>query len=250
MDRHGRNEQNHSRGHCPPPHSATCLCVYLLLSLTLFVAVTATLLVVFVTRLKKPVFHLQSIQMDRSFSLGWSPSPNRSGGANGTAAACAVASLVFAAQNLNGVGIRYGATVLDVAYANESVGAMDVPAFYQPPRSGNVTVIMHAVFAQRNVTRILVTELSAQRAYMKIRIVGSIDARTHIMNFLLPKVQFSLDCTIGTNYTDFVLHEGTKSVFARKALVISTLPHFSQTCSIKFDMKSRRMRTRLDDVEC
>ncbi|KAK3133404.1 hypothetical protein QOZ80_6AG0536160 [Eleusine coracana subsp. coracana] len=251
MDRHGRNKQNRC-GHCRPPHSATCLCVCLLLSLTLFVAVTAALLVVFVTRLKKPVFHLQSIQMDRSFSLGWSPSSsNRSGGANGTsAAACAVASLVFDAQNLNGVGIRYGATVLHVAYANESVGAMDVPAFYQPPRSGNVTVIMHAVFAQRNVTRILVRELSAQRAYMKIRIVGSIDARTHIMNFPLPKLQFSLDCTIGTNYTDFVLHEGTKSVIARKALVISTLPHLSQTCSIKIDMKSRRMRTSLDDVEC
>jgi hypothetical protein len=188
MDDHGRNKQS-CYGHCSPPHSATCLCLYLLLSVTLLVAVAAALLVVFVTRLKKPVFTLQSIHMDRSFSL-WSPSTsNRSGTNNGTMRSCAVASLVFAAQNLNGVGIRYGATVLDVAYANESVGAMDVPAFYQPPRTGNVTVIMHAVFAQRNVTRLLVRELSAQREYMKISIVGSIDARTHIMNFPLPKLQ-------------------------------------------------------------
>jgi hypothetical protein len=185
---HCRNKQS-CYGHCSPPHSATCLCLYLLLSVTLLVAVAAALLVVFVTRLKKPAFALQSIQMDRSFSLRSPSTLNLSRASNGTTTSCAVASLVFAAQNLNGVGIRYGATVLGVAYANESVGAMDVPAFYQPPRSENVTVIMHAVFAQRNVTRLLVRELSAQREYMKISIDGSIDARTHIMNFPLPKLQ-------------------------------------------------------------
>ncbi|KAL6656061.1 hypothetical protein ACP70R_006887 [Stipagrostis hirtigluma subsp. patula] len=243
-------------GHWPPPHSSRCLCLYVFLSLTLFAVAAAVLLVVFVTRLRKPTFYLQSIQMDRSFSLRM-PSPsssstaaaNSSGGANGTAP-CAVASLLFAAQNPNGIGIRYGATVLDVAYANESVGAMDVPAFYQPPRSGNVTVAMHAVLAQRNVTRLLVGELSAGRTYMEIRIAGTIDARTHIMNFPLPKVQFSLDCRIGTNYTDIVLREGSNSLITRKALVISTLPHISQKCSIKIDMRSRRKRTRLDDLGC
>ncbi|KAL6846191.1 hypothetical protein ACP4OV_023639 [Aristida adscensionis] len=237
-------------GHWPPPHSCRCLCLYLLLSLTLLLAAAAALLVVFVTRLKKPAFYLQSVQMDRSFSLRL-PS-NGSGGddANATAAACAVASLVFAAQNLNGIGIRYGATVLDVAYAGEAVGAMDVPAFYQPPRSGNVTVITHAVLAQRNVTELLVRELSAQRTYMEIRVAGSIDARTHIMNFPLPKVQFSIDCRIGTNYTDIVLREGSGSVITRKALLISTLPHLSQKCSIKIGMRSRRNRTRLDDLGC
>jgi hypothetical protein len=180
----GCRDKESSYGHWPPPHSARCLCLYLLLSLLLLLAVAAALLAVFITRLKKPAFYLQSIQMDRSFSL---TSSNRS--ANGTAAPCAVASLVFAAQNLNGIGIRYGATVLDVAYANESVGAMDVPAFYQPPRSANVTVLMHAVLAQRNVTRLLVSELSAQRSYMEIKVAGRIDARTHIMNFPLPKIQ-------------------------------------------------------------
>ena len=169
------------------PHSARCLCLYLLLSVTLLVAVGAALLVVFVARLKKPDFYLQSIQTDRSFSLRLPP--------NGTAA-CAVASLVFAARNRNGVGIRYGATALGVAYANESVGAMDVPAFYQPPRSGNVTVLVHAVLAARNVTRLLVSELSAQRSYMEIRVTGSIDARTHVMNFALPKVQVQTTTTL------------------------------------------------------
>ncbi|OQU89558.1 hypothetical protein SORBI_3002G213200 [Sorghum bicolor] len=220
----GCRDKESSYGHCPPPppppplHSARCLCLYLLLSLTLLLAVAAALLAVFVTRLKKPAFYLQSIQMDRSFSLT-TTSSNRS--ANGTAAAaappaCAVASLVFAAQNLNGIGIRYGATVLDVAYANESVGAMDVPAFYQPPRSANVTVLMHALLAQRNVTRLLVSELSAQRSYMEIRVAGRIDARTHIMNFPLPKIQFSLDCRFGTNYTDIVLREAIEPVMTRK----------------------------------
>jgi len=174
-------KESSSHGHhWHHPHSARCLCLYLLLSVTLLVAVGAALLVVFVARLKKPDFYLQSIQTDRSFSLRLPP--------NGTAA-CAVASLVFAARNLNGVGIRYGATALGVAYANESVGAMDVPAFYQPPRSGNVTVPMHAVLAERNVTRLLVSELSARRSYMEIRVTGSIVARTHVMNFPLPKVQ-------------------------------------------------------------
>jgi hypothetical protein len=301
-------KESNSHGHHwhNPPYSARCLCLYLLLSVTLLVAVAAVLLVVFVARLKKPAFYLQSIQMDRSFSLRL---PNR--GANG-AAACAVASLLFAARNLNGVGIRYGTTVLGVAYANETVGAMDVPAFYQPPRSGNVTVPMHAVLAERNVTRLLVSELSAQRSYMEIRVTGSIDARTHVMNFPLPKVQvqtlhhtcpltsevrffkimflkfnrfllqFWLDCRFGTNYTDIVLREGIKSMMTRKvfciynvlwyckfgracfchtidlkfswflvqALLVSSLPHISQKCSIKIDLRSRRKRASLDDLGC
>ncbi|KAL5205712.1 hypothetical protein ABZP36_033921 [Zizania latifolia] len=240
----------------PPPHSAKCLCLYLVLSLTLFVLVAAVLLVVFVTRLKKPTFSLQSVQMDRSFSLGLSSSSATNGstagggGGNRTTTTCSVASLLFAAENPNVIGIRYGATVLDVAYANESVGAMDVPAFYQPPRSSNVTVLMHAVFVQSNVSRLVVGELSAQRKYMEIRISGSISARTHVMNFPLPKVQFSLDCRIGTNYTDIVLREGIKSVITRKALVLSTLPHLSQKCSIRIDMRSRGKRTSLEELGC
>jgi hypothetical protein len=94
-------------------------------------------------------------------------------------------------------------------------------------------------------------------------------------------MQFSLDCTIGTNYTNIVQREGTESVIARKVfailpsssiplrranvsarhltpelwwflqvLVMSTLPHLSQTCSIKINMRRRLSRTRLDDVGC
>ncbi|KAF0909002.1 hypothetical protein E2562_030542 [Oryza meyeriana var. granulata] len=254
---HSCEESCHG-AHWPPPHSARCLCLYLVLSLILLVLVAAVLLVVFVTRLKKPTFLLQSVQMDRSFSLRSLSSSlataaaaaNGTGGGANVNGTCSVASLVFAAQNPNGIGIRYGATVLGVAYVNELVGAMDVPAFYQPPRSGNVTVLMHAVFSQSNVSRLVVGELSAQRKYMEIRIAGSIDARTHIMNFPLPKIQFSIDCTIGTNYTDIVLREGIKSVITRKALLVSALPHLSQKCSIKIDMRSRGRRTSLDELGC
>ncbi|OEL37698.1 hypothetical protein BAE44_0001284 [Dichanthelium oligosanthes] len=234
-----------SHGHWHHSHSTRCLCLYLLLSVTILVAVAAVLLVVFVTRLKKPAFYLQSIQMDRSFSLQLPANQS----ANGTAA-CAVASLVLAARNPNGIGIRYDATVLGVAYAGEPVGAMDVPAFYQAPRSGNVTVPMHAVLAERNVTRLLVSELSAQRSYLEIRVTGRIDARTHVMNFPLPKVQFWLDCRFGTNYTDIVLREGIESMMTRKALLVSSLPHLTQKCSIKIDLRSRRKRASLDDLGC
>ncbi|KAG8050118.1 hypothetical protein GUJ93_ZPchr0009g1031 [Zizania palustris] len=68
---------------------------------------------------------------------------------------------------------------------------MDVPAFYQPPRSSNVTVLTHAVLVQPNVSRLVVRELSAQSKYLEIRISGSISATTHIMNFPLPKLQIS-----------------------------------------------------------
>ncbi|XP_048574853.1 uncharacterized protein LOC125556102 [Triticum urartu] len=233
-------------GHCLPPHSAKCLCLYLLLSLILLVLVAAVLLVVFVTRLKKPTFYLQSVQMDRSFSLRPSSS-NRSGD---NASSCSVASLLFAAQNPNGIGIRYSAADLGVAYANESIGAMDVPVFYQPPRSSNVTVLMHAVFEESNVSRLVVSELSAQRKLVEIRIAGSIDATTHIMNFPLPKLQFTLDCRIATNYTDIVLREGIESAAIRKAIQVSALPHISQKCSIKLDTRSRGKRTRLADLGC
>jgi hypothetical protein len=179
--------------HCLPPHSAKCLCLYLVLSLTFLVLVAAVLLVVLVTRLKKPTFILQSIQMDKSFSLRPSPS-NRSNGDNNatsslSSSSCSVVSLLFAAQNPNGIGIRYSAADLGVAYANEPVGAMDVPVFYQPPRSSNVTVLMHALFEKSNVSRLVISELSSQRKLVEIRIAGRIDATTHIMNFPLPKVQ-------------------------------------------------------------
>uniref|UniRef100_J3MXS0 Late embryogenesis abundant protein LEA-2 subgroup domain-containing protein n=1 Tax=Oryza brachyantha TaxID=4533 RepID=J3MXS0_ORYBR len=129
--------------------------------------------------------------------------------------------------------------------------AVGVPEFYQPPRSGNVTVVMHAVFSQSDVSRLVVGELSAQRRYMEIRIAGSIDARTHVMNFPLPKIQFSIDCTIGTNYTDIVLREGIESVITRKALLVSELPHLSQKCSIKIDIRSRgKKRASLDELGC
>ncbi|KAF8695370.1 hypothetical protein HU200_037601 [Digitaria exilis] len=252
-----KESRQSSHGHCwHRPHTTKCICLYLLLSITLMVAIAPVLLVVFITRLKKPAFYLQSVQMDRSFNLqppssSSSSSSNRSENNGTSSSACAVASLQFAAQNPNGIGIRYGATVLGVSYANETVGAMDVPSFYQPPRSANVTVLMHAVLAEQNVTRLLVAELSAQRSYMEVRITGSIDARTHVMNFPLPKVQFSLDCRFGTNYTDIVLREGIESLMTRKALLLSSLPHISQKCSIKIDLlRSRRNRASLDDLGC
>ena len=65
---------------------------------------------------------------------------------------------------------------------------MDVPVFYQPPRSSIVMVLMHAVFEESNVSRLVVSELSAQRKLVEIRIAGSIDATTHIMNFPLTKL--------------------------------------------------------------
>ncbi|CAM0951492.1 unnamed protein product [Alopecurus aequalis] len=245
--RGGYSCKESSRRHCRRPHSAKCLCLYLLLALIFFVLVAAVLLVVFVTRLKKPTFYLQSIQMDKSFSLRSS----NSSGENGTSpSSCTVASLLFAAQNPNGIGITYSAADLGMAYANESVGAMDVPVFYQPPRSSNVTVLMHAVFEESNVSRLVVSELSAQRKLIEIRIAGRIDATTHIMNFPLPKIQFTLDCTIATNYTDIVLWEGIKFATARKALQLSALPHISQKCSIKLDMRPRGKGTRLSDLGC
>ncbi|KAG8050119.1 hypothetical protein GUJ93_ZPchr0009g2003 [Zizania palustris] len=92
-----------------PPHSAKCLCLYLVLSLTFFVLVAGVLLVVvFVTRLKKPTFSLQSVQMDRSFSLGLSAAAAATtngsttaggGGGNNGTTTCSVASLLFAAEN-------------------------------------------------------------------------------------------------------------------------------------------------------
>jgi hypothetical protein len=71
---------------------------------------------------------------------------------------------------------------------------MDVPVFYQPLRSSNVTVLMHALFEKSNVSRLVVAELSSQRRLVEIRIDGRIDAMTHVMNFPLPKIQVQSPC--------------------------------------------------------
>ncbi|KAI4964816.1 hypothetical protein ZWY2020_059511 [Hordeum vulgare] len=252
-------------GHCLPPHSAKCLCLYLLLSLILLVIVAAVLLVVFVTRLKKPTFYLQSVQMDRSFSLR-SSSSNRSG--DNATSSCSVASLLFAAQNPNGLGIRYSAADLGVAYANRSVGAMDVPVFYQPPRSNNVTVLMHAVFesqrqparrqravgaeeARRDQDRREHRRHHAHHELPSAKASGTFRLHTcSIFRSSFVTIEFTLDCRIATNYTDIVLREGIRSATIRKEIQVSALPHISQKCSIKLDMRSRGKRTRLADLGC
>jgi hypothetical protein len=98
-------------------------------------------------------------------------------------------------------------------------------------------------------------------------------------------LQFTLDCTIATNYTDIVQREGFESLTTSKvyidgqflvcgcyltcasflseiqnselrrviclqALQLSALPHVSQKCSIKLDLRSREKKTRLSDLGC
>lgn len=172
------------------PSHAKCFCYLTMLLLTVSVLIVSTILVLkFVVRFRKPVFHLRSVQLDPDFRLDY----NSTIEGNHT---CSVASLVFSTQNPNKFGIRYSSSFLKVLYANNSIGMIKVPSFYQPPKTRNVTVFMHLLFKQLNLSQAVNEEMMAipgkQNSRLEIQINGAIRAQTHVLNFPLPRIHVCL----------------------------------------------------------
>jgi Late embryogenesis abundant protein len=165
-----------------------CFLTILLLTISI-VLVSAILVLKYVIRFRKPMFHLQSVHLDPNFRLDYT---NFTMERNHT---CSVASLVFSTQNPNKFGIMYSSSPLRVLYGNNSIGMIEVPSFYQPPKTANVTVFMHLLFKQLNLSNAVNEELmviaGTQNNRFEIQINGAIRAQTHILNFPLPRIRVS-----------------------------------------------------------
>ncbi|KAJ1700504.1 hypothetical protein LUZ63_000283 [Rhynchospora breviuscula] len=235
-----RNEENQDKKIFSSHAKCFCLLTILLLTIAILI-VSAILVLKFVVRFRKPTFHLQSIQLDPNFRLDYTNSTMK------TNHTCSVASLVFSTQNPNKFGIRYSSSLLRVLYQNKSVGMIEVPNFYQPPKAGNVTVFMHLLFKQLNISRAINEEMMAisgtRNDRFEIQINGAIKANTHVLNFPMPGIHVNLDCTISTNYSDIVASKGVHFVKKTKALSLSSFSHISQRCSMAMHINPKTVNS-------
>lgn len=158
------------------------LFLFLLVGATVLSAVAV--LIVFVLRPRKPVFALQALRLE-SLRL------NTSGGGS-NAYASSVFYLVFNAENPNKVGIRYSPSQLCVLYRGIPVGAAEVPEFYQPAHSKNVSVQTRATFDRVNVSQIASRDPSkghTGNSLVMIRVTGDIKALVRILHVTLPRIK-------------------------------------------------------------
>ncbi|KAG1334387.1 putative NDR1/HIN1-like protein 10 [Cocos nucifera] len=208
-----------------PPGKWCCVLSSLLLSLAILTA--AILVIIFVLKPKKPIFHLHAIQLG-SFKLDATSSKEGNDSSS-------VLSMLFVTQNPNKFGIRYSSSALGILFEGNPIGIIEVPTFYQPSHSRNETVLMHVLFKQLNISRFISGELmnsSSDGYHIEIRVIGGILAQPHVSNFSLPKIKLSLDCRISINYGAFALSRGLSSLKSDKVLLISNFPHLSQKCSL------------------
>lgn len=165
-----------------PPGKWCCVLSFLLLILAILTGLI--LGIIFVIKPKKPTFHLHAIQLG-CFKLDATSSKEGN-------ASSPVVSLLFVTQNPNKFGIRYSSSELGILFENNPIGIIEVPTFYQPSHSRNETVLMHVLFKQLNISRFIGGEsmnVSSDGYHIEIRVTGGILARSHVLNFPLPKIK-------------------------------------------------------------
>lgn len=165
-----------------PPGKWCCVLSSLLLVLAILTA--AILVIIFVLKPKKPIFHLHAVQLG-SFKLDAASSKEGNDSSS-------VVSLLFVTQNPNKFGIRYSSSVLGILFENNPIGVLEVPTFYQPSHSRNETVLMHVLFKQLNISRFISGESmnsSSNGYHTEIRITGGIIVQSHVLNIPLPKIK-------------------------------------------------------------
>ncbi|XP_015162294.1 uncharacterized protein [Solanum tuberosum] len=152
-----------------------------------------------------------------------------------------VISLTLLAQNPNKVGIRYKPTRFHVFNEGVVIGMIQVPAFYQPPRSNNLTLETRAIFYCVNVTQILsnisLQQNSSTNSVTLASILGDVKAQVKLFNVNLPKVKLAVECAINIDQNYIKLsNQMVYSLKAGKSNTIS-LPmnnirgSFSNKCS-------------------
>ncbi|KAJ0981056.1 hypothetical protein J5N97_009311 [Dioscorea zingiberensis] len=175
----GLIKKHHDQSYTSTSFRRLC-CLFTLILLNLEALVAATLIIlIFVFRPKEPIFHLHSIKF-QSFNLNTNSSQQFN-------ASSSVASLVLVTENPNKLGIRYNSSELAVLYEQQTVGVIEVPVFYQPPSSRNVTVEVQVSYQPWQVINIIngISVSSNDTTNGDLRIFGGIQAQPHALNFPL-----------------------------------------------------------------
>lgn len=173
------------------------VCFFLLVfAITVIAALgTVALMVIFVLKPQKPIFSVQTLNLD-SYKLDVY--------SNSTLFVSSVVSLSLNAQNPNKVGIRYSRSRLRILNEGLVIGLIRVPEFFQPPHSTNVSVPTRVLFQCVNVSQILSSvSFSSQdddddndstHSIAKMRISGDVKAYVRLFHITLPKVKVRTIC--------------------------------------------------------
>jgi hypothetical protein len=163
-----------------------CCCIFLLLVFLALLALAVALVVVLVVKPRKPQFDLNQVSVQYLLVATPTSSP-----APGAAYLSLNITLLFTAVNPNKVGIRYGATALDVMYHGVPLGVAAVPGFEQPAHS--TRMLQTRVIVDRfNVLQADAQDLVRDAMIydrVDLRITGDIGAKILVLGISSPKVQ-------------------------------------------------------------
>ncbi|KAM0949232.1 hypothetical protein DsansV1_C06g0068081 [Dioscorea sansibarensis] len=206
-----------------------CFFTLILLSLKALL-VTILIILVFVIRPKQPLFHLHSVNF-QSFNLDVNSSQQLNSSSS-------LAFVLLVTENPNKLGIRYNSSELAVLYEQEALGVIQVPVFYQPPSSRNVTVQVQVSFQPWDVSKLIngIALSSNDTTNGEIHIFGIIQAQPHALNFPLLTIKVYLDCRVSIEYdggADLALgKEAIGLMKSQKTILLSSFPHITQKCSV------------------
>ncbi|XP_016499933.1 uncharacterized protein LOC107818432 isoform X1 [Nicotiana tabacum] len=212
-------------------------CCFFLFSFIFLIALVVVVIpsIIFLSlKPQKPVFSIQTLKV-QSYKLDVL---NNSG--SGGLLFSSVISLTLVAQNPNKVGLRYRSTRFHVFNEGVVIGMIQVPAFYQPPCSNNLTLETRVIFYCVNVTQILsnisLQQKSSTKSVTLASILGDVAAQVKLLNVNLPKVKLAVECAINIDQNYIKL--SNQVVYSVKAAKYSTLSlpmnikgTFSNKCS-------------------
>ncbi|KAJ4959261.1 hypothetical protein NE237_026372 [Protea cynaroides] len=211
-------------------HGCSCFqkcCFFILVFLVVIAAaVGATILIVIlILKPRKPSFSLQSLTKD-SFKLDVS-----SGGSD--VYLSFVASLTMNAQNPNKFGLNYTYSRLGVLHKGTPIGTIEIPEFYQPARSNNISVRAQLVLEHVNVNQIIGGLESRIKDYVSFRVVGDVRSHLRILHITLPTIKVAIDCKLNVDYQMFIFNSAIFSMRRyQRASVLRNSPSFSTECSL------------------
>ncbi|CAN4089197.1 unnamed protein product [Withania somnifera] len=179
---------------------------------------------------QQPIFSLQTLKV-QSYNLNLSNTGS-------DPLFSSVVCLTLLAQNPNKVGIRYGPTRFHVFNEGVVIGMIQVPAFYQPPHTNNLTLDARAIFYCVNVTQILsnisLRQSSSIKSVTLASIIGDVAAQVKLLNVNLPKLAVGCAINIDQNYIKLgnqIIHSLKAAKYNTISLPMNIRGSFSNKCS-------------------
>ncbi|CAN6451305.1 unnamed protein product [Victoria cruziana] len=206
-------------------------CFFLLLFVCFTVAVLGAIagIVFFLLKPRKPEFSLHTLRFD-SYKLEVSATSDLYLSSN--------LSLMLDAWNSNKFGIGYDPSRYSVLYSGIPIGVGELPSFYQPEHSQNVSVEMQFVLDRLNLHQVakegLLDNFTSTNGLVQMRVTGSIRAHARILHISLPKV--AVDCRIDVSYEDIVLNQKAYQSWSSIKAASLYFPSLKKKCSTELEI--------------